>query len=141
MTVLNVQKRRIYDITNVLEGIGLIQKECKNNIKWSGPDATNKQKRTLGQVKSQKANIPDLSVTEWNDLENSLMNIDPLLKTRYLQAKEENSRLEKMEKQLQEYISKLENDKLSLKTDPSYSQYAYVTHEDLKKLSFLKKGD
>lgn len=141
MTVLNVQKRRIYDITNVLEGIGLIQKECKNNIKWSGPDATNKQKRTSGQVKSQKANIPDLSVTEWNDLENSLMNIDPLLKTRYLQAKEENSRLEKMEKQLQEYISKLENDKLSLKTDPSYSQYAYVTHEDLKKLSFLKKGD
>ncbi len=34
---LNVrQKRRIYDITNVLEGIGLIEKRNKNCIKWMG---------------------------------------------------------------------------------------------------------
>ena len=33
---LNVQKRRIYDITNVLEGIGLIVKHRKNKIKWNG---------------------------------------------------------------------------------------------------------
>ena len=31
---LEVQKRRIYDITNVLEGIGLIEKKSKNNIQW-----------------------------------------------------------------------------------------------------------
>ena len=31
---LQVQKRRIYDITNVLEGIGLIEKKSKNNIQW-----------------------------------------------------------------------------------------------------------
>ena len=31
-----VQKRRIYDITNVLEGIGLIDKKSKNNIQWKG---------------------------------------------------------------------------------------------------------
>ena len=34
---LDVQKRRIYDITNVLEGIGLICKVSKNNIRWEGP--------------------------------------------------------------------------------------------------------
>ncbi|CAG9325514.1 unnamed protein product [Blepharisma stoltei] len=33
---LKVQKRRIYDITNVLEGIGLIQKTNKNKIQWTG---------------------------------------------------------------------------------------------------------
>ena len=32
--VLEVQKRRIYDITNVLEGVGLIKKKSKNNIEW-----------------------------------------------------------------------------------------------------------
>lgn len=32
--VLQVQKRRIYDITNVLEGINLIEKKSKNLIQW-----------------------------------------------------------------------------------------------------------
>ncbi len=31
---LLVQKRRIYDITNVLEGIGLIEKQGKNHVMW-----------------------------------------------------------------------------------------------------------
>ncbi|KAF5175269.1 Transcription factor e2fa [Thalictrum thalictroides] len=35
---LEVQKRRIYDITNVLEGIGLIEKTLKNRISWKGFD-------------------------------------------------------------------------------------------------------
>ncbi|CAG0880431.1 unnamed protein product [Darwinula stevensoni] len=33
---LGVQKRRIYDITNVLEGIGVLQKESKNTCRWKG---------------------------------------------------------------------------------------------------------
>jgi E2F/DP family winged-helix DNA-binding domain len=36
---LAVQKRRIYDITNVLEGIGLLKKISKNNIQWKGSDS------------------------------------------------------------------------------------------------------
>nr|CAD7417931.1 unnamed protein product [Timema poppensis] len=34
--ILEVQKRRIYDITNVLEGIGILEKKSKNNIQWRG---------------------------------------------------------------------------------------------------------
>ncbi|KAK4480893.1 hypothetical protein RD792_011747, partial [Penstemon davidsonii] len=37
---LQVQKRRIYDITNVLEGIGLIEKKLKNRIRWKGLDSS-----------------------------------------------------------------------------------------------------
>ena len=36
---LGVQKRRIYDITNVLEGIGLIEKKSKNVIAWKGAES------------------------------------------------------------------------------------------------------
>ena len=38
---LGIQKRRIYDITNVLEGVGLIEKEGKNVIRWCGGDIDN----------------------------------------------------------------------------------------------------
>ncbi|XP_030068015.1 transcription factor E2F1 [Microcaecilia unicolor] len=38
--VLKVQKRRIYDITNVLEGIQLITKKSKNHIQWLGSSST-----------------------------------------------------------------------------------------------------
>lgn len=34
-TRLAVQKRRIYDITNVLEGIGILEKKSKNKIQWN----------------------------------------------------------------------------------------------------------
>lgn len=34
VSALGVQKRRIYDITNVLEGIGLIRKDSKNYVQW-----------------------------------------------------------------------------------------------------------
>jgi hypothetical protein len=33
---LGIQKRRIYDITNVLEGIGYIEKLGKNLMQWVG---------------------------------------------------------------------------------------------------------
>ncbi|XP_040910143.1 transcription factor E2F3 [Toxotes jaculatrix] len=33
---LNAPKRRVYDVTNVLEGIQLIKKKSKNNIEWLG---------------------------------------------------------------------------------------------------------
>eukprot|EP01129_Flabellula_baltica_P010126 TRINITY_DN4240_c0_g1_i1.p1 TRINITY_DN4240_c0_g1~~TRINITY_DN4240_c0_g1_i1.p1 ORF type:complete len:372 (+),score=98.27 TRINITY_DN4240_c0_g1_i1:112-1227(+) len=35
---LNVLKRRMYDITNVLEGIGLLRKNEKNSVIWTGGD-------------------------------------------------------------------------------------------------------
>ncbi|KAH1001947.1 hypothetical protein HUJ04_005901 [Dendroctonus ponderosae] len=56
---LQVQKRRIYDITNVLEGIGLLEKKSKNNIQWKGGTDTSsfftlkKQLETLEDRENQ----------------------------------------------------------------------------------------
>jgi hypothetical protein len=46
-----------------------------------------------------------------------------------------------MGQQLDKHIAKLEQQKKSLKQDPSYAQYAYVTHEDLKKINWNKAGE
>lgn len=35
---LGVQKRRVYDITNVMEGIGVVEKICKNKVRWLSVD-------------------------------------------------------------------------------------------------------
>jgi hypothetical protein len=34
LTPVQVKKRRIYDITNVMEGVGLVEKRTKNRIQW-----------------------------------------------------------------------------------------------------------
>uniref|UniRef100_A0A8C6LB77 E2F transcription factor 5 n=1 Tax=Nothobranchius furzeri TaxID=105023 RepID=A0A8C6LB77_NOTFU len=58
------QKRRIYDITNVLEGVGLIEKKNKNVIQWRGQDRNSQTQEVLGQVKALKAQISELETQE-----------------------------------------------------------------------------
>ncbi|CAJ1072714.1 LOW QUALITY PROTEIN: transcription factor E2F5-like [Xyrichtys novacula] len=58
------QKRRIYDITNVLEGVGLIEKKNKNIIQWRGENSSSQTKEVLDQVKILKAQISELEAQE-----------------------------------------------------------------------------
>uniref|UniRef100_A0A8D2Q7U5 E2F transcription factor 1 n=1 Tax=Varanus komodoensis TaxID=61221 RepID=A0A8D2Q7U5_VARKO len=59
--VLKVQKRRIYDITNVLEGIQLITKKSKNHIQWLGSrSAVGGTSKNQGLVKE----LQDLQAAE-----------------------------------------------------------------------------
>ena len=90
-----MQKRRIYDITNVLEGIGLISKERKNNIRWNGPDASNRTRRPRlnilpdpAKTEPEKKNPLTLKDPQTEPLKN-LTNVDPELKARYLAMIEE----------------------------------------------------
>lgn len=57
--ILNVQKRRIYDITNVLEGVGLIVKPLKNQIHWKGFDMS-RPKEVGSEIASLKAELQSL---------------------------------------------------------------------------------
>jgi hypothetical protein len=47
MKVLNVQKRRIYDITNVLEGINLIERFKKNHVRWIATNPSDIKKKKI----------------------------------------------------------------------------------------------
>lgn len=53
--ILGVPKRRIYDITNVLEGVGLVEKKLKNIIQWVGDSMENPEMFDLFQ--SQESNL------------------------------------------------------------------------------------
>ncbi|XP_038977504.1 transcription factor E2FB-like [Phoenix dactylifera] len=57
--ILDVQKRRIYDITNVLEGVGLIEKNLKNRISCKGIDMS-RPKEMDDQVAALKAEVETL---------------------------------------------------------------------------------
>ncbi|KAK6926525.1 E2F/DP family, winged-helix DNA-binding domain [Dillenia turbinata] len=60
---LEVQKRRIYDITNVLEGIGLIEKKLKNRIQWKGLDVS-RPGEADDNIASLQAEVENLSMEE-----------------------------------------------------------------------------
>jgi len=89
--LLDVQKRRIYDITNVLEGINLINKKSKNNIQWKGTPgniSNGSFNNTAGKTK--KSDIASLRAQE--------VQLDHLLKTcqenlRHMTDLPENSKL------------------------------------------------
>ncbi|XP_010124252.1 PREDICTED: transcription factor E2F6 [Chlamydotis macqueenii] len=62
-TTLGVRKRRVYDITNVLDGIHLIQKRSKNHIQWVGSNLD----QLVGKAPEQqnlKDELSDLSAME-----------------------------------------------------------------------------
>ncbi|CAJ2672788.1 unnamed protein product [Trifolium pratense] len=60
---LEVQKRRIYDITNVLEGIGLIEKNIKNRILWKGIESSTPG-NVDGDINMLKSEVEKLSLEE-----------------------------------------------------------------------------
>ncbi|KAM8751404.1 transcription factor E2F4 [Acanthopagrus schlegelii] len=62
------QKRRIYDITNVLEGIGLIEKKSKNSIQWKGVGPGCNTREIADKLINLKAELDDLALRE-NELD------------------------------------------------------------------------
>ncbi|GFH32426.1 transcription factor E2F1, partial [Haematococcus lacustris] len=66
-----VQKRRIYDITNVMEGIGLIEKLGQNMVKWVG--------KAKPSELEQKLNVQITSLTQSLQALNTDPAVQPLL--------------------------------------------------------------
>ncbi|KAK2545761.1 E2f4 [Columba livia] len=108
------QKRRIYDITNVLEGIGLIEKKSKNSIQWKGVGPGCNTREIAHKLIELKADIEDLEQRE-QELEQQKMWVQQSIKN--VTEDVQNSR----------YPWKLQPFSLTLET------LAYVTHEDICK--------
>ena len=111
--VLSVKKRRIYDITNVLQGMGYIQKSGKNEILWI--KKVNKKMRKKNEI--NKKNIsnskPKVNIEE----------------------------LEKKKIDLDNDIEKYKAEFNTIAQKKDFTKYGYTTLEDLRKLSINEKVD
>ncbi|NXL38899.1 E2F2 factor, partial [Glaucidium brasilianum] len=116
--VLEVQKRRIYDITNVLEGIQLIRKKSKNNIQWMGTGIFEDVAVTAKQ-QALRGELAELARTE-RTLDQLLQ--DCALQLRQLADDEANQRYPYWGISSFSYTS-------------SPSTLAYVTYQDLRAIS------
>ncbi|KFV17736.1 Transcription factor E2F3, partial [Tauraco erythrolophus] len=114
--VLKVQKRRIYDITNVLEGIHLIKKKSKNNIQWMGCSLSED-----GGMLAQRQGLTK-EVTELTQEEKKL---DELIQSCTLDLK---LLTEDSENQRYPFCPNLKG----------VITLAYVTYQDIRKISGLK---
>ncbi|OBZ89615.1 Transcription factor E2FC [Choanephora cucurbitarum] len=108
---LKVQKRRIYDITNVLEGIHLIEKNSKNHVRW------------IGSHHPSNASPTSHSTTN-NELEQRL----ELLKSYNQTLENEQRQLSTFKQQIDQEIESM------IKTN---SPYCYLTLDDIAKFEVI----
>ncbi|KAH0506765.1 Transcription factor E2F3 [Microtus ochrogaster] len=139
--VLKVQKRRIYDITNVLEGIHLIKKKSKNNVQWMGCSLS-EDGGMLAQCQGLSKEVTELSQEE--------KKLDELIQSCTLDLKlltedSENQRYPFCRWWLGPFILFREpTDGLGLQGDGCYygimqtTIVSYVTYQDIRKISGLK---
>ena len=111
---LSVKKRRIYDITNVLQGIGYLQKSGKNEIVWT-KSIENKNKSKKKLINQNKGN---------NSKNKQKSNI---------------KKLEQEKAKLDEDIRKFKNEFNLLAKKSDFQKYGYVTMDDFKELSINNK--
>ncbi|KAM4903275.1 transcription factor E2F6 [Sylvia borin] len=121
---LGVRKRRVYDITNVLDGIHLIQKRSKNLIQWIG----NNLEQVVGKAPEQQ-NLRD----ELSDLSAMEEALDELIKN--------------CAHQIFELIDDKENAKYPFNSciilthgfGCTYSHISYVTYQDIRSIQAFQE--
>ena len=85
INVVTRQKRRLYDITNVLEGIGLIEKESKNKIRVTADSAELEELRAPARTAAAPA-----AGTQLRSLEREERRLDRLIEQAGVQLRQLN---------------------------------------------------
>ena len=112
---LNVKKRRIYDITNVLQGIGYIEKKGKNEILW---------------IKNEnETNIQNLKNN--NPTEYYISN--------YSQLKYELESLKTKKNMIEDNLNKFKEEFNIISEKKDFTKYGYITFKDMANYSINEK--
>jgi len=100
----------------VLEGIGLICKVSKNNIRWDGPGSQRRrardEKREHKHLKKENKSISTRSANgvasnshpDQPPATDTLKNVDPVMRDRYLKVLEDKDQLTKVESEIDALI-------------------------------------
>ena len=115
---LNVKKRRIYDITNVLQGIGYLDKMGKNNFLWIKNNNSENNEHTPPNSESTKKDIIS---------ENYISN--------YSQLKKEFDELKSKNNELDDLINRYREEFKLISEKNEFKIYGYITFDDIIELS------
>ena len=107
---LNVKKRRIYDITNVLQGIGYLEKKGKNEILW----------------------IKDNNCINIQNPNNNII-------SSYSQLKQELDELKSQNENIEENMNKYREEFKLISQKNEFPKYGYITFDDITELSLNEK--
>lgn len=123
---LQVQKRRIYDITNVLEGVGLIEKNSKNHVRWMY------EALVVETITASCFNVTnnDLHHSSDPDLESSYCNTSSE-SAEFDWLHNESTHLESEKMALEEIESEVDHRIKNLLTH--YEKYVYLSESDMLK--------
>ena len=107
---LKVKKRRIYDITNVLQGIGYLEKKGKNEILW----------------------IKDNNCINIQNPNNNII-------SSYSQLKQELDLLKSQNENIEENMNKYREEFKLISQKNEFPKYGYITFDDITELSLNEK--
>ena len=86
---LDVSKRRLYDVTNVLVGVGIIERTGKSKVKWVDEKAIDKEhlKPSMDQLLEKEKGIDD-QLREISKATSNLLNLPEFNQNGYLTLSE-----------------------------------------------------
>lgn len=143
-----MQKRRIYDITNVLEGVGLLSKTFKNKIKWVGAPFSNQLASNITSTISSTATATQTTTATNQSPQQPPSDKQPLSLTNFNKIiqnnkseetkhslKRELEALDAKEKEIDRKIRSALDDLNSLTENDENRQYAFLTYLDIKTIN------
>ena len=129
-----MQKRRIYDITNVLEGVGLLSKTFKNKIKWVGAPLVSQLSASASAAAGSQAQCDKqpLSLTNFN----KILNQQPIRPEDSKNSlRRELNALDAKEKEVERKIRLVLDDLNRLSEDEENKKYAFLSYLDIKTIN------